>query len=811
MFAASPVVELAGSRTMACRGPRGTAPPALALRVRRWPQPGSTGRHAGLRAGAATRPSLTTGICRRFGLNHEARRAAPTWAASSSRHSGFTPEDAMLLDTLIRSQERRVLRDGDIVTSHVGASGALPSGTSAAMSVHGPKYQGEQTERLIAALPTPFQNALQAMQQQDSRRLLFYLHQIVAMPEDEMVAAVQTIPRTTFSEFLRSLDPLDVVPENDPTHGVHINPGLWMVLNMGAIIDEWGVRVLYARLLRQMLTLMRALHASGSVLNVNDYVPLLRAAGASSDVAVVKLLWGQMIEHGISYWRQGSIYNEFVKARLLVEPAYFGFDKTRLAMTARNLHRRGRVRLHAETIGGLDRLRLATRQRSYRFGLNKNIPHAEDLSRIMRKPRSATRMFYYIQHWGFHVTERLLCSLMRGFGRAGALRFIQYRILEDYFAITVRQNKRCDEVYVGPTPPRTTPHKDPLRARAPTMKPSARLMEAVIDVYCSNGYLSTAFTIVDYLSSKHRIPISPKAWFELFEWTYVLSSPAVSTGWNYVGFRQRIPSTDAVEMIWNTMTSPPYKVEPGFKQYDLLIRSLLGQSKIHQAMKYMESARKFHQKQCADCESAALEYTGARQTGVDATAALRRFQRARFLKEYMWHRMNGWCNDLLKHKWRPKELHDGSRWIPDVIRDWRDFIRNPVQYRTATGFVEMYDPAEEIPEWIHVRDDTLRVPVREGGETHLAEIHQAQYRVASKHSVGNLMSTRLSPLAILKGDLIKARKRTRRGRLYLARQAERLTAMSDERISSASTFSGQGDGPDGEDQGEADNWDDDDW
>ncbi|KAI0127939.1 mitochondrial ATPase expression-domain-containing protein, partial [Xylariales sp. AK1849] len=501
------------------------------------------------------------------------------------------------------------------------------------------------------------------------------------------------LPRTTFSELLRSLDPTTVGPEHDPTHGAFIGPGMWQVLNMETSVDEWGVKRLYVRLLHRMLVLMRALHRSGQVLNVNDYVPLFRAAGAASDLAAAKSLWEQMREHGVDVWRQSDSYDEFIKARLLVDPMYYGYDKARTMMKPRNLHRRSGVFLGA-SLRRLDRLRFNTRRGALRLGLNKHMEHAEDLARILRKPRPIMRLFYFMRKNGYHINEKILCSIMISFARAGSLRFIQFRILGDYFGIRVtKDRKNPDNIHVAPQPPKTTLPKDKTRPLRPQLRPGERLIRTVIESYCSNGQIAMAFTIVDYISNTFGIPISPHVWSQLLEWTHIMSSKPTSTAWKMAGLQDRVPNTMAIELVWKTMTSAPYNVNPGFDQYSILILSLLNRKSWDDAIEHMNTARAFYDKQCAVYEATAFEYTRALRTAIDPTTSLHAFQRARFHKQHMWFRMRQWCVVFLK-KYRPTRLDDFMyrQRIPDFIRDWREFVANPALYRTATGYVQLLDP-----------------------------------------------------------------------------------------------------------------------
>jgi hypothetical protein len=654
-----------------------------------------------------------------------------------------------------------------------------------------------------------FEGAMKAMQLRNSQALLNELNKITRVSKHELQEAIATLPRTTFSEFLRCLDPNKIARDNDPTHGVTINPGMWQMLNLGAVIDEWGTRLLYTRLLRQLLILMRALEATNQVLGVNDYVSLLRAAGLASDMTVAKLLWEQMKVHNLSHWRNYGIYQEFIKARFLTDPAYYGFNQKILTMNPRDLHRQGRVMLVAST-SRLDRLRKNYRSRMFKFGLNKNVvDYAQDLSRNLRKRLPPTRMFSFIQMKGVRMTEELLCNLMVAFSRAGSLRFIQYRILEDYFGIAVKKDNNTGSIYVDSSKPRQRSTKWPFRPPRPFLMPTARLLDAVVYAYCSNGQLSMAFNIIEFISKRYRIPIDRKVWFDLLEWCHILSTPPTSTAWRIAGLNDRVPSQNAVENIWNTMTMAPHYMKPGFKQYDIFITNRLFFQKIDEALEYMREARRFYDIQCAKYDATAFEYAAAKRAGLSCTKQVQAFRRARFLKSYMRQRMNTWCTLLLEKSFRPQGLHDSlaTQGIPELVEAWRDILTNPVRYRTASGWISLYDPAEPIEQTIFVRDHIIHIPRKRQGQWGLKTMIQRQFRLMSKYDLGDLLSARRHPLEIWKGAQPKGRpafsRRLQKHLSWVAEQEREATAIAE--LGHDSNTQLDGDAPD-----EQDIWDDDD-
>ncbi|KAI6087203.1 hypothetical protein F4821DRAFT_115653 [Hypoxylon rubiginosum] len=549
--------------------------------------------------------------------------------------------------------------------------------------------------------PNPFQKALKALQQRDTRRLLLYLKQIVSLSDVELRELVATIPRTTFTEFLRSLDPLCVARDVDPTGPALITVGVYQVLNMQSAIDDWGVRKIYSQLLQRMLVLAGALKDSGQALQIEEYICLLRCAGAASDPAGAKLLWDDLRQSQASDWRHSEAFTEFISARFLTRPLYTSHDKARRMVTPRNLHR-SRLLLSRHRVYRLDRLRFDTRRRKLNFGLIKDQDYAEDLMRMLRKKLPPSRLIFIIKEDGYRINESLLCALMVAYGRVGSLRYIGSRILNDYFGIRMERltyNKTPD-IKTGKSEIENIPYR---------IRPTIRLMQAVVETYGSNGEIAVAFQLVDHISKTYHIKIPLSIWQDLLEWTYIMSCPPTSTAWKLAGMHSKIPSSSAVELIWNTMTSAPYHVQPSFDQYNIMIRSLLGRRQFRATLPLMRQAVHLYDAKCREYEEAVLGYVETLRDGVYISEAITTYERARFAKARMHHDIQTWCRQFLSNvrSFDPANTLSTTA-VPDFVGEFRPFIMNPARYRTATGYVSLFDPGREntsvkaFGAWVHM-------------------------------------------------------------------------------------------------------------
>ncbi|KAI0097110.1 hypothetical protein F4814DRAFT_434355 [Daldinia grandis] len=547
--------------------------------------------------------------------------------------------------------------------------------------------------------PGPFKKAFEALQQKDTRRLLIYLKQISSMKESELHAAVSSMPRTTFTELLRALDPFVVARDADPTDQTHISAGAYQALNLGATIDMWGVRKLYPQLLRHMLVLLSALKASGGVLQLEEHIYLVRCAGAATDPTGVKWVWNEMIRTQTTSWRQGGIYAEFVYARFLANPLYTGYDKTRRMVTARGLHH-SKFILHWAQVRKMDLLRYHTRLKKLYFGLNKDVKHVEELMQMMRKDNSARRLYLWIHGRSTYMSEALACSLMMAFGRAGSLQFISTSILERHFGIKIgamNQNIATD-----------------IRQVHNPVKPSAHLMEAIVETYGSNAEIPLALQLVQHVSYVFRIPIPASVWKDLMEWAYVMGSVPSAGEWKLAKMFSKVPNADLIEELWNIMVSEPYCVQPSFDHYSLLIGNLIARNNFSRFIPYMREAVGLYNRQCQEYEDAVIEYSQMiNDNGVRISETIHRYERARFDKATMRHTIQAWCRQFLinVHAFNPTNPLVVVA-VPNFINEFRAFIPNPANYRTSNGYVSLFDPAREVQSLFPVEDVPFTIKVK---------------------------------------------------------------------------------------------------
>ncbi|KAI0191560.1 mitochondrial ATPase expression-domain-containing protein [Astrocystis sublimbata] len=588
----------------------------------------------------------------------------------------------------------------------------------------------------------PFAEAVRAMRHGDTQMLLFHLRAIKTMTAWDINDAVVKLPRTTFTEFFRALDPLRVARDYDQDQPQPTPTGMFKLLDMESSMDSWGVRRLYIALLRRLLPLMKVLTDAGHILHKDEYVALFRSAGACSDIEGAKFLWNHYSIHSVQ-WRNNEVFAEFLKARFLTESMYWNYSKQDRLVSPRNLHR-SRLLLKRATVGRLDQLRYRLAVRKGRRSLNKEAKHMEELSRKLRHPQTAMKVYWSLaRNRSFRLEEDIVCTMMVALGRSGAIRFIGANILDRLFDIP-------------------TPHAVPLQtidewaeeleARSedpkPRINPTVRLMRAVVEAYGSNAEIATAAQLIEHINRVYKVPIPHDVWQDLMEWTLIMSAPPVSTAYEIAGLYSKIPTPQAVEAIWDGMTSPPYNQLPTFKHLNVLIRSLVGpgnltKSTLTNIITYMRHGKALYDVQCRVHEAAALEFTRHQRDVVHHHPVRLGFQRERFKKQRMWFDIHTWCRSLLKRFPYSDDSPFPHPLLPAFVQEFRPFLSNPISYETPTGHVEMEDPAVESFKIRTKKLVVLRIPMRNKRKLWRTRlVHSWDKHYQSSHSLAMIDDTK---------------------------------------------------------------------
>ncbi|SPQ26182.1 99710f0b-243e-429c-baa5-32c1fc2d01cf [Thermothielavioides terrestris] len=556
------------------------------------------------------------------------------------------------------------------------------------MSVEGVDAQSAPTGRQQAS---PLSGLAQSLKHPMNK--MAYLNQLAkaARKAQQQMGSMSTavlaqLPATAFSELLRSLDPVDSISkELDPTDGMHVGPGMAQFTPMGQEFDAWGVKKCYVSLLAQVMNASKLRIEAGRHLLLSDYKILLRCAGAAADLDAVKAVWDMMAETGLRE-RDPEAYHELVKSRFQTEPLYSHYDLARYIVRPMNLHMQKlwvlgwRERLYLQMLG-YNRLK---RQRHH-FGHNRqSLIHVEHLARIMRQRWPPLRMMWVATKLCYIVDEGVLCAIMVALARSGAINVFQTRILQKYWGVEVTRR---------PGSPATVKVQTIAYAADSPLRPSAKLLEAIVNSYCVNAEFSTALQVLHAVSSCYGIPIPDKVWFDLLEWAYVLSSKPVATEWKAVRrqFRGKGVSRNAVQLVWNTMTSEPFNVRPGLYQYQLLAHDLVSRGNVPRALDVLLEMEPMYRQLLAQLESTFCKHALSTALGVEVAESEMAWRRARARKHAALYRLQILCRRLLKKVGKGKAgPHMTVRGVPQFIEAFRDLMPASITYQIQTGTVQIH-------------------------------------------------------------------------------------------------------------------------
>lgn len=501
---------------------------------------------------------------------------------------------------------------------------------------------------------------------------------------------VQTIPPTTFSEILRNFDPFHISAYVDSAPGIAISWGAAIHSPLGDLINKWGVKLLYVRVLNRLRLLQRARQVprpDGSPSPIKpllrDYLVLLRCAGATSDIRLTKVIWWELVSDGYGDWRHAELYAEFIKARYLTEAIYANNDLSRFRLRPLDLHRSG-VILKKDIVRKLGRLNaILTDRHSHRFGQNVNEYYfAEPLTRLLRKrkPLRSLERRAIIRRM-IPGDESLLCALLKANGRHG--RLYASNVLLRFWGINISNFKRelgNRKISGG--------HDFPLGS---ALAPTEALLDAVVHCYGNMGEVPLAKALVDFISRRWDIAVPDKVWSDLLSFARIYSTDPAGREWRLAQFHNKLITPDMVLDIWNFAIQAPYAFQPSMRDYYSLVKSMIGpQRPLDQFLDFIRQLTPLYKRTARQLQVAWAELILTTQQGVPNHAAYRRYRVLQSSKHYMWYCFHYIALQVLK-KLSPLRIDsaDATRHIPDLVAELKPFLRVNIRYRIATGIVDL--------------------------------------------------------------------------------------------------------------------------
>ncbi|KID78336.1 uncharacterized protein G6M90_00g041460 [Metarhizium brunneum] len=524
---------------------------------------------------------------------------------------------------------------------------------------------------------------------------------------DGAVRQAQELPGPSFSEILRSIDPLLATRKHDVTHGLNLTQGQTQFTDVGKLVDQFGVRNHHRQVLRGMQILMEVRAGSRYGLAPADFDVLLRCAGAAVDYQAAKRFWAMMPSQGLQDVRTCKTWTEFIKSRFVVEPAYYQWDRSRVAVMARDMYS-NRSPLPMATLKRLDSVRHCINAFKRRPWNRRPDELDEDMRRLVRR-----RIDFrgYKNHWirglfyGHEMDEELLCASLVAFARSSSLHSIKTLIFKNYYGIMIHQDAESN-----PENPQISGGVD-LPPRSP-IKPTGNLLNAIVEAFGSMSHVPLGMKLLDFVSRRYDVPIPRETWSNLLNWTYLCASKPFKPTRKLLEHSQYAVISGAdVREVWNVMTSPPYNVSPSFDDYDIYIKTLLSQRSFVRVLAIVRNdILPFYEAVVDDYELAVQDEILQNDLGPSPEATHRRHQ-AEVYKDYVRHRISSWFDKLLKTASANKGHRDGvvmKTMIPNLLAEFADFFPHQVRYRTAQGAVQITRPdAVRRFQWVRCWRSTL--------------------------------------------------------------------------------------------------------
>ncbi|KAK5994440.1 hypothetical protein PT974_04914 [Cladobotryum mycophilum] len=491
-----------------------------------------------------------------------------------------------------------------------------------------------------------------------------------------VVKQVQEIPGPTFSEIIRSVDPL-LSSAHDVAYGLNLTLGQTQFIDTRNLVDKFGVRRIHRRVLSGIEGLMEARGGSRYGLTPADYEVFMRCAGAAVDYQQAKSFWASMATHGQNESRTASTWNEFIKARFLTDPVYYQFDRSRVAVLARDLYS-NHSPMSLTTIKRLDHMRLSLNAFKLEPWNRRPDEIDEDMRRLFRR-RGDFRGFK--NHWirsiyyGHDMDEDLLCTSMIAFARSSSLHSIKTLILERYYGVQIQNASNPAEMRISG------------------------------EAFGSMSQIALGSRLLDFFSRRYNIPIPHETWSNLLSWTYLCASKPFKPMRQIHGLWPSTIVTGAdVRQVWDIMTSEPYNVTPTFDDLDIYIKTLITQRSYNRAISFIRERAIPHYDAVLQDYQAALFDEILQTDTVNNSSPIptpseprlsHRRKQAEIRKDRTHHLISTWFAKILHVASENKSHRDGHFMhvlVPNLLLEFPDFFHPQVRYRTAQGEVQLERP-----------------------------------------------------------------------------------------------------------------------
>jgi len=549
-----------------------------------------------------------------------------------------------------------------------------------------PPLQGTAETQFLEDLPSAEDELAAvraALKSGDPHTIMDTLVAIMTAPggQRKLTSVITELPATTFSEFLRLLDPKHFIGRDKLLH-MEISPSMSRILGLEDAMDQDGVYTFLKHFLDNITLILELRNLSHELIQ-SDYKLLLRYARATAHVQAAKDIWANFSATTIQA-QESRNPSKDVDMKLDVE-SYNDFLGVMCWHDIAKPHQR-------------HRLRFVPRNFAPRAWPTQPYTLAGHAIAEYGIKYQATRLFRQMVNSGLSGNEETFCLMMVALGREGDVKGVA-SILKRVWSIDVEAltSSVGGEDDVGSKYSSNSP-----------FYPSGNLLFTIAHVYGINNSIPTALRLVDFVSRQYSIPIPLDVWNELLQRTFALSvkdrrsnEAALLGGFDKGGNAAGALPQQAVLNLWNTMVSEPYNVKPTMEMYNRLIRNLAYRQRWGEMQTFMAQAQRLHNRDCSKLYQQQTLYNLARANRTPSRALVNlRTRDITFLslrvarnKEYI----RRWLSLLLLHGSRSLrgEEEFATRVIPQLVNSHHTFLKRTVRYHVRQGLVEFGTKVEK--------------------------------------------------------------------------------------------------------------------
>lgn len=493
------------------------------------------------------------------------------------------------------------------------------------------------------------------------------LPQALAANEPDMVARclyaaqkendlefVQSLPRTTFLECIRVLQPSNFTL---PLTSTHMDLSDAVAKQLGLTPIQHIVRQ-HSNVLKDMLAIRRR---AGAAVGLPEYRMLLQSARDLGRPFSADRIWRDLLEDGVT--PDTACYNALMGAH-----AWHG------------LHRASSRR--SDRITPFSQL---ARQRSspppmfatYRVGEGGIKEHV-------------TRMFSSMLKDGAIADEESFRNVIIATAREGDMATVK-AILRRIWDVDV------DSLQAS-KPAATVTTTKPLNENSP-LAPNSKTLFALAYAFGINNDVPAGLRVVGDMAQRYNLSIDLNVWEQLFEWTFVLASMSTRTGVKAQTDGSRtgqLPRSTALT-LWESMTGAPYFVQPTMGMYNHLIKNLQDRAWPREIYAKMLEGRELSLANQAAARRAlrVLERAvkGDNSTGKSLETLRRKWEHADLVRKRDIVYCKRWLRLFLSTLRQFNRSDTSQDWAlretPRILWEWRAWAPTVVKYDVTGGVVEL--------------------------------------------------------------------------------------------------------------------------